>query len=388
MHLLSGVDDGTKTEQQMQELLDAAYADGTRIICATPHFHPGYFGDNRNAVEDAFTELKNYAKKYSDLQLFLGNELRYSTNCLDWLNSGHCMTLNGSRYVLVDFLESDDSEYIVSSVLKLLNAGYAPILAHAERYENFHGDMREIVYLQECGVVIQVDAQSPFAGWGRGSKQRSRRIIENYLADVIASDAHDVLDRPPQMSVCYNYVENKCDEEYARQIFLNNPLDILNDLDISQLNLDTSYKELYSSITIENPDNTRILEVTVETKDAMQSKKIVDAICRTAADKINDTMGIDQVNVYSAGTVGNNPSNSMQMTTYLLIGIVVAMIVYSAYLIAFILDDKIKTEEDVAKYLGLSVLGEIPNSKNAKKNRGKYQGYYSNSKKVHGGKSK
>ena len=38
------------------------------------------------------------------------------------------------------------------------------------------------------------------------------------------------------------------------------------------------------------------------------------------------------------------------------------------YLIAFILDDKIKTEEDVAKYLGLSVLGEIPNSKNAKKN--------------------
>ena len=64
------------------------------------------------------------------------------------------------------------------------------------------------------------------------------------------------------------------------------------------------------------------------------------------------------------------------------------MIVYSAYLIAFILDDKIKTEDDVAKYLGLSVLGEIPNSKNAKKNRGKYQGYYSNSKKVHGGKSK
>lgn len=157
---------------------------------------------------------------------------------------------------------------------------------------------------------------------------------------------------------------------------------------ISQLNLDTSYKELYSSITIENPDNTRILEVTVETADAMQSKKIVDAICRTAADKINDTMGIDQVNVYSAGTVGNNPSNSIQMTTYMLIGIVAAIIVYSAYLIAFILDDKIKTEEDVAKYLGLSVLGEIPNSKNAKKNRGKYQGYYSNSKKVHGGKSK
>lgn len=124
MHLLSGVDDGAENEIQMQEIIDAAYADGTRTICATKHFHPGYFGDNRNAVEDAFTELKNYAKKYSDLQLCLGNELRYSSNCLDWLNNGNCMTLNGSRYVLVDFLESDDSEYIVGSALKLLNAGY------------------------------------------------------------------------------------------------------------------------------------------------------------------------------------------------------------------------------------------------------------------------
>lgn len=232
MHLLYGADDGAKTEQQMQELLDEAYADGTRVICATPHFHPGYFGDNRNAIEDAFTKLKLYAKKYNGLQLCLGNELRYSSNCFDWLGKGNCLTLNGSRYILVDFLESDDAEYIVNSVLRLLNAGYIPVLAHAERYENFHRDMREIMKLQECGVVIQIDAQSPFDGWGRGSKQRSRRIIENYLADVIASDAHNTLDRPPQMSACYDYVVNKCGEEYARQIFLKNPIDILNDSDI------------------------------------------------------------------------------------------------------------------------------------------------------------
>ena len=232
IHLLFDVDDGAKTEQQMREMLDTAYADGTRTICATPHFHPGYFGDNRNAVEDAFTKLKKYAKKYSDLQLCLGNELRYSPNCFDWLNNGNCMPLNGNRYVLVDFLESDDSEYIVSSVLKLLNAGYTPILAHAERYENFHRDMREIMYLQECGVVIQVDAQSLFGGWGRGAKQRSRRMMENYLADVIASDAHDVLDRSPQMSACYDYAVNKCGEEYAERIFLKNPLDILKNSDI------------------------------------------------------------------------------------------------------------------------------------------------------------
>ena len=46
IHILCGVDDGAKTEADMYAMADAAYSGGTRIICATPHFHPGYFGDN------------------------------------------------------------------------------------------------------------------------------------------------------------------------------------------------------------------------------------------------------------------------------------------------------------------------------------------------------
>jgi len=42
MHALFGVDDGPKTEDDMYAVLDAAYADGTRYMCLTPHFHPGY----------------------------------------------------------------------------------------------------------------------------------------------------------------------------------------------------------------------------------------------------------------------------------------------------------------------------------------------------------
>lgn len=234
IHLLCGVDDGAESEAQMQEMLDAAYADGTRIICATPHFHLGYFGDNRSAVDEAFTKLEKYARKYKDLELCLGNELRYSPNCFDWLKSGICRTVNGSRYLMVDFLESDSAEYIVESVLNLLNAGYTPILAHAERYEGFHRDFREICYLKECGVLIQVDAQSPFGGWGRGSKQRSIKILNNYLADLVASDAHNVYDRPPQLSRCYKYVADKCGEDYAERIFRINQLKVLSDSNIGK----------------------------------------------------------------------------------------------------------------------------------------------------------
>lgn len=146
---------------------------------------------------------------------------------------------------------------------------------------------------------------------------------------------------------------------------------------INKLGLDTGYKKLYNSISINNPDNTRILEVTVETENAEQSKQIVDEICQTAANKINKTMGVDQVNVYSKGTVGVKPSNSIGMTTYALVGIAAAVIMYLIYFFAFLLDDKIRTEEDVDKYLGLSVLGEIPNSDTSKRKHSKY-GYYYN----------
>lgn len=229
IHLLYDVDDGAESEEHMQEILDAAYADGTRIICATPHFHPGYFGDNREKTKEAFIKLHNLAKNYKNLQVFLGNELRFSPECVEWMEKGLCRTLNGTQYFLVDFLENDDADYIVSSVLKVLNAGYTPVLAHAERYEKFHSDFREIKYLKQCGVVIQIDAQSPFGGWGKGSKKRSRKIIEAYLADFVGSDAHNVTDRPPQMSDCYKYVVHSCGEQYARKLFWDNPIKILKD---------------------------------------------------------------------------------------------------------------------------------------------------------------
>ena len=228
-HLLYGVDDGAETEKQMQSILDAAYADGVRTICATPHYHPGYFGDNTEAVDIAFRRLKEYAVKYPDLALCLGNELRYGRGFDEWIKSGACRSLNGSRYVLIDFLEHDRADYIVDSTLRVLNAGYTPILAHAERYESFHRDMREIEYLRSCGVVMQVDSASPFGGWGAGSKIRSRRIIKAQLADLVASDAHNTRSRPPNLSGCYEYVKDKCGRAYADSLFIRNPRMILSD---------------------------------------------------------------------------------------------------------------------------------------------------------------
>lgn len=113
IHALYGVDDGAKTEAEMQAIVDASYADGIRTLCVTPHFHPGYFGDNENHAETAYQRLEAYIQqKYPDMELYRGNELRYSRNCVSWLNSRSCHTLNGTQYVLVDFSEAVEAQKI------------------------------------------------------------------------------------------------------------------------------------------------------------------------------------------------------------------------------------------------------------------------------------
>ena len=155
---------------------------------------------------------------------------------------------------------------------------------------------------------------------------------------------------------------------------------VLDDV-IDELDLDISYKSLARMITTRNPEGSRILEVTVESESPELSKQIVDAVCRTGAEKISLAMGMDQVNVYDYGTINPKPSNALGLRRYFLIGIASAVLVYLAYLTALILDDKIKTEDDVHKYLNLSVLGDIPNaSKESHGHRygryGKYRSYY------------
>ena len=53
IHVLCGVDDGARTEEEMRAIVTKSYEEGVRVMCVTPHFHPRYFGDNREAVQTA-----------------------------------------------------------------------------------------------------------------------------------------------------------------------------------------------------------------------------------------------------------------------------------------------------------------------------------------------
>lgn len=134
---------------------------------------------------------------------------------------------------------------------------------------------------------------------------------------------------------------------------------VLDDV-IEDLDLDISYNELSDSISTRNPDSSRILEVSVKTGDPELSKKVVDKLCTVGSERISEAMRMDQVSVFERGTLETAPCNRVGVMRYVMLGILGAVLCYLAFVVAFLLDDKIKTEEDVKRYLQLSVLGEIP----------------------------
>lgn len=220
-HALSGVDDGAKTEEMMLAMVDASYQDGVRCLCLTPHFYPGYFGDNKDAVLRAYEKLcRKVQERWPELMLGLGNELRYERGCVSWLREGLCRTMNGTDYVLIDFFEGENAKYIHQAMEQLLNAGYIPVLAHAERYKKLRE--HDIYEFKESGILIQVDTQSLFRRFGFSVQRRCRDLLKSQMVDFVGSDAHDLVNRSPELSRFYETVKRLCNEDYAVAICRKN----------------------------------------------------------------------------------------------------------------------------------------------------------------------
>lgn len=224
-HILAGVDDGPENDDQMYGLIKALYDDGVSKICCTPHYHPGYYGGNFDEASKCFFRLKSYIQeKEMDMRIFLGNELHYSQGCFDWIEEGSCRTINGTRYVLVDFDMEEEYRTIESAVRTFLHDGHIPVLAHAERYPCFGRKSNLIEKLRGMGAVIQINASSILT---KRKHPLVKRLLRYEEIDVIASDTHNLKTRPPLMREAYQEVSNICGKEYADKLFIVTPNNIL-----------------------------------------------------------------------------------------------------------------------------------------------------------------
>ncbi|MBQ8719918.1 MAG: hypothetical protein IJY65_02675 [Clostridia bacterium] len=223
-HALFGVDDGAKSVELMQEMIDKEYEEGVRYLCFTPHYHPGYYGHNEERSESAFSIAVEYCKeKYPNMQLSLANELHFGPEAISWIKEKACRTVAGTRFILVDFSMPEDEAVIVKSLSRLISTGHVPILAHAERYTALSiGAMKE---LRQNGVLIQSNTGSLFCSFGCRVKNKLKRMLALRIVDFLSTDAHNLGDRAPSFMKCYLYVAKKYGTEYADYICRDNAVE-------------------------------------------------------------------------------------------------------------------------------------------------------------------
>lgn len=150
---------------------------------------------------------------------------------------------------------------------------------------------------------------------------------------------------------------------------------------ISELGLDMTANQLADNIEITAPSDTRVLEISVTNGDPYTAKELADKIAEVAADYSGNIMQIEQISVIDKAEVAEKPS-SPNIIKNVIIGLVVGIIIAGLlFVIKFILDDTVNTEEDIDKYFGLSTLALIPlsdkldDSKYNSKEKYKYNKY-------------
>ena len=129
---------------------------------------------------------------------------------------------------------------------------------------------------------------------------------------------------------------------------------------IATLNLDMTVDDLRDSITTANPENTRIMTIEVENEDPEMARDIADTLRETASSMIKDIMDINAVNTIEDANLPVAPSSPSTMRNTLMGALIGIVISAGIIVLITLLDDTIKTPEDVENYLGLNVLTSIP----------------------------
>ena len=180
-HLLFGVDDGPKTLEESIEMIRDAKKIGFNEFYLTAHYNKEKFC-NEN-YEKNYEILKNKCEELGlAIKLHKGNEVYLDEN-IDVVLKERQFNVMWENVLLVEFSPLISVLAGENLIKKVLKAGFVPILAHVERYNNFKGS--DLMRLKKLGAKLQVNIR------GEKPKHIVRLQKEKHI-DFLGSDTHGI----------------------------------------------------------------------------------------------------------------------------------------------------------------------------------------------------
>lgn len=227
-HIIFDVDDGPKTLEDSRRLLEESYRQGVRTIISTSHRRKGMFETPEEKIAANFKQVQDLAKQVADdLTVLYGAEIYYTSDILKKLEEGTFPSLGGTKYVLIEFSMNTPYKDIHSALGNVIRLGMIPVVAHIERYHCLENDEDRVSELINMGCYMQVNSSNVlkpklFGDRYKFMKKRVQFFLERDLVHFVASDMHNLDDRPPYMQKAYQIVAKKYGAERAEELFKTN----------------------------------------------------------------------------------------------------------------------------------------------------------------------
>ncbi|MFT7431621.1 MAG: protein-tyrosine phosphatase [Colwellia sp.] len=230
-HLLPGIDDGAQTEEESIGLLQQAIADGITHMVLTSHVQPGRYNNNLNNLQIPFQRLQEIVKERQlTIKLSLGGEVRLCDEILQLFaddNIPFIGTYNNKKVLLLELPHNSIPAGSDKLIDWLMERNILPMIAHPERNKAIIDDISKAKPFIMSGCLFQLTAMSVTGDFGKKAYGIAHQFLDQGLATIIASDAHNSKRRPAILSKAFNHVAEKYSEALAKELLIETPGRIL-----------------------------------------------------------------------------------------------------------------------------------------------------------------
>jgi protein-tyrosine phosphatase len=239
-HILPGVDDGAPDLATAINMATALATDGVRTVACTPHILPGLYHNSGPEIRQATASLQRVVSEQGiPLHLVTGADNHIVPEFLAELQSGNLLSLADSRYVLVEPPHHVAPPRLEELFFSLIAAQYVPILTHPERLTWISSNYSALTRLNTAGTWFQITAGSLAGDFGRNARYWAERLLDEGRVHVLATDAHDLKRRPPNLSRGRELAAKRVGDVEAQNLVDARPRGVLHNVPPSELPLPT-----------------------------------------------------------------------------------------------------------------------------------------------------
>lgn len=220
-HILPEVDDGPKSWETAEAMCRMAAQDGIEYMVATPHANERYFYD-RAYLSGLLGKLQQRIGVKPKLGLGCDFHLSFE-NMQSAMQTPEKYCIDQTRYLLVEFNNFNIPQPIDEWLAQMCEREITPIITHPERNPILQKSMERVQAWVATGCAVQITASVLTGSWGDRAAESAQWLLKKKAVHFLATDAHDITRRPPNLSEARKVVAKNFGEEIADALVEGNP---------------------------------------------------------------------------------------------------------------------------------------------------------------------